>query len=214
MTEAALPHDPSRSPAPSPGEHGGIAVETLVQAGVLIALLAVSAQVTVAVGPVPFTLQTLVVVLAALVFAPRQAALALAGYVLLGLVGVPVFSAMRGGLAVLAGPTGGYIYGFVLSAFLGALVRRALCPAGLRPGHVRRALVADVVAGVVTVAVCYAVGTAHFVLVSAAAGSAVDVAYALAVCVVPFIVPDALKVAAAIAVAAALRRAVPSVARR
>ncbi len=213
MVDAEFPRGSARLD-PEPGERGGIAVETLVQGGVLIALLAVSAQVTIAVGPVPFTLQTLVVVLAALVFSPCQAALALVGYVLLGLVGVPVFSAMRGGLAVIAGPTGGYIYGFVASAFLGALVRRALCPAAARPGHARRALVADAAAGVVTVAVCYAVGTAHFALVSAVAGSAVDIAYVLAVCVVPFVVPDALKVAAAVAVAAALRRAVPSVAQR
>lgn len=192
----------------------GMDVGRLAQAGVMIALLAVSAQVSIAVGPVPFTLQTLVVVLAALVFTPGQAALTLAGYVLLGAVGLPVFSAMRGGLAMLAGPTGGYLYGFIASVVLASLVRRALCPAQARAASPRRSLVADVVAGVVAVAVCYAVGTAHFVLIGSAAGSTVGVGYALAVCVVPFVVPDALKIAAAVAVAAALRRALPSFAQR
>lgn len=200
--------------AAAPRARAGLEPSDIVQAGLLIALLAVSAQVTLAVGPIPFTLQTLAVVLAALAFTPGQAALALAGYILLGAFGLPVFSAMRGGLAVLVGPTGGYIYGFALSAVLGCLVRRAVCPPSARAGHARRSCVADVLAGVVAVAVCYAVGTAHFVLVSAAAGSPVNAAYALGVCVAPFVLPDAAKVAAAVAVARSLRRAVPSVARR
>lgn len=192
----------------------GLAVGDIVQAGLLIALLAVSAQVTVTVGPVPFTLQTLVVVLAALVFKPKQAALALIGYVLLGALGLPVFSAMRGGLGMIAGPTGGYIYGFILSAFLGSLVRRAVCPPAKRAEGAVRAVAADALAGIVAVAVCYAIGTAHFMAIGAAGGSSVDLAYVLGVCVVPFIVPDALKTVAAILVAAALRRALPTVRER
>ena len=151
---------------------------------------------------------------AALVFTPGQAALALAGYVLLGTLGLPVFSAMRGGLAMIAGPTGGYIYGFILSALVGALVRRAICPPGKRAGNVARTLAADIAAGIVAVAVCYTIGTVHFMVVAGMGGSAVDLAYVLGVCVIPFIIPDALKVVAAILVAAALRRAVPSIAKR
>lgn len=191
----------------------GLEVSDIVQAGLLVALLAVSAQISVAIGPIPFTMQTLVVTLAALVFTPGQAALALVGYIVLGALGLPVFSAMRGGVAVLLGPTGGFVYGFALSALLGSLVRLFVCPPAVRAGSPRRALTADVLAGVVAIVVCYAVGTAHFVLMSAAGGSPVGVAYALGACVVPFVLPDAAKVAAAIAVAHALRRAVPSVSR-
>ena len=96
----------SSRPCEAAAEKEGLAVGDIAQAGVLIALLAVSAQVTVALGPIPFTLQTVAVVLAALVFSPAQAALALGGYLLLGGLGLPVFSAMRGGIAMLAGPTG------------------------------------------------------------------------------------------------------------
>ncbi len=192
----------------------GLAMSDVVQAGVLIALLAVSAQVSVAIGPVPFTLQTLVVVLAALVFSPGQAALALIGYVILGTLGLPIFSAFRGGLAMIAGPTGGYIYGFILSAVIGALVRRAICPPAQRASHKRRSLAADVVAGVVAVLICYTIGTIHFMIVSAAGGSSVDLIYVLGVCVVPFILPDAAKMVAAILVALALRRAIPSMDKR
>ena len=85
----------------------GISTLDIAQCGVIIALIAVAAQVTVAIGPVPFTLQLLVVVLASLIFTPRQAFIALAGYILLGLVGLPVFSGAAGGCAKLCGGTGG-----------------------------------------------------------------------------------------------------------
>lgn len=190
----------------------GLAVGDMVQAGVLIALLAVAAQVTVAMGPVPFTLQSVVVVLAALVFTPAQAALALGGYLLLGAVGLPVFSAMRGGLAVLAGPTGGYLYGFVLAVFLGALVRRLVCPPAKRVASPARSVAADVAAALTVVLIYYVVGTLHFLAMGAIAGTPYELGYVLGVCVIPFLVPDALKAVAAVLVAMALRKAVPSAA--
>ena len=194
---------------------------TLAQVGVIIALLAVSAQVSVAIGPVPFTLQTLVVALAALVLTPAQAAAALAGYVLLGALGLPIFSLMRGGLAMIAGPTGGYLYGFILSALLGGFVRRLVAgrasraagregaPAPVTTASRARVLAGDIACAVVVVLVCYAVGTAHFMLTAH-----VGLAAALGTAVIPFIIPDALKCVAAILVAAALRKAIPSVAAR
>ena len=191
----------------------GLSALEISQCAVVIALIAVAAQVTVALGPVPFTLQLLVVVLASLIFTPRQALIALAGYVLLGLVGLPVFSGAAGGFGKICGLTGGYIYGFVVSAFLGALLRRIVLGDVAQASKARR-IVSDVVACVVTVAVCYAIGTVHFMAVSAFAGSGVDAAYVLGVCVVPFILPDVLKCVAAVLVAWALRTAIPSIAKR
>ena len=191
----------------------GLSALEISQCAVVIALIAVAAQITVALGPVPFTLQLLVVVLASLIFTPRQALIALAGYVLLGLVGLPVFSGAAGGFGKICGLTGGYIYGFVVSAFLGALLRRIVLGDVAQASKARR-IVSDVVACVVTVAVCYAIGTVHFMAVSAFAGSGVDAAYVLGVCVVPFILPDVLKCVAAVLVAWALRAAIPSIAKR
>ena len=195
-------------------ERRGLAVGDIVQAGVVIALLAVAAQVTVAVGPVPFTLQTIVVVLAALVFTPAQAALALAGYVVLGGLGLPIFSAMRGGLAMLAGPTGGYLYGYILAVFLGSLVRRLICPPACRAQSPARSLTADIAAALLVAVVYYVLGTAHFLLMGVVGGTPYELGYVLGVCVIPFLIPDALKMAAAILVAMALRKAVSSVAAR
>jgi biotin transport system substrate-specific component len=190
----------------------GLSTLEIAQCAVVIALIAVGAQITVAVGPVPFTLQLLVVVLASLIFKPRQALIALAGYVLLGLVGLPVFSGAAGGFGKICGLTGGYIYGFIVSAFLGSLLRRAVLGKSGQPGRARR-IASDVAACVVTVAVCYAIGTVHFMAVSSFAGSGVDLAYVLGACVIPFILPDVLKCVAAVLIAWALRAAVPSLAR-
>ena len=191
----------------------GISTLDIAQCGVVIALIAVAAQVTVAIGPVPFTLQLLVVVLASLIFSPRQAAIALAGYLLLGLAGLPIFSGAAGGFAKLAGPTGGYLYGFLVSAVLGSFLRRLVLGDPTRAGKPRR-IASDVVACLVTVVVCYAVGTVHFMAVSAFAGTSVELGYVLGACVIPFIVPDVLKCVAAVLVAWALRAAIPSIAAR
>lgn len=187
----------------------------LAQIGLVIALLAVSAQVSVAIGPVPFTLQTMVVCLAAMVLTPGQAACALAGYVLLGSLGLPVFSMMRGGLAMIAGPTGGFLYGFILSAFLGSLIRRTLSGSarGANPGRAR-VVAADAACVAVVLVVCYVIGTAHFMVVGALAGSGRGLVAVLSLTVFPFILPDIAKGVAAALVAAALRRALPAVARR
>ena len=72
--------------------------------GLTIALMSVSAWVSVPLGPVPFTLQTFVMVFALLALAPKECLAAIAGYLILGGVGLPLFSSMRGGLGVLAGP--------------------------------------------------------------------------------------------------------------
>ncbi len=210
----------AKIPAAAPAQPAGAALAArplaMARMGVLIALLAVSAQVSVVIGPVPFTLQTLVVTLVALVLPPAQAAATLGGYVLLGALGLPVFSLMRGGLAMIAGPTGGFIYGFVLSALLGSLVRRAICGrggAGSTPRAGARQLAGDIACLVVVLVVCYAVGTVHFMLVGSVSFDAAGLVSSLALTVLPFILPDVLKGAAAILVSAALHRAIPTLGR-
>ena len=72
--------------------------------GMTVALLAVSAWVAVPLGPVPFTLQTFVLAFAVLALRPSECFAALGAYLLLGAVGAPVFSGMRGGIGMLLGP--------------------------------------------------------------------------------------------------------------
>ncbi len=180
--------------------------------GLSIALLAVSAWVSIPFGPVPFTLQTFVVVFAFLVLTPKECAAALVGYLALGAVGLPVFSSMRGGIGVLAGPTGGFLWGFLLGAAVAVLVRGGLNALVLgekakngkraKDASMPRALAVDLVAGFVFLAVTYACGWVQLMTVANMGPAA-----AFATAVAPFLVIDAVKLVAAVLCARAVSRA-------
>lgn len=186
-----LAEAPAR-PAPHATRAAFSRTRELVTAALLAALLAASAWIAVPLGGgVPLTLQTFIVVLAGLALTPRGAAWALTTYLLLGLSGIPVFAGARGGLGVLLGPTGGYLWGFLAAAVLIAALR------GLWASRVGEA--AAVALGVIAI---YALGWAQLAVVTGMTPAAAFVAG-----VVPFIAIDAAKAAVALGVAAALRRA-------
>ena len=104
-------------------------VKKLVYASLFAALTAVAAWVTIPLPYVPLTLQTFFVILAGALLGAYFGALSMIVYLLLGFVGLPVFSGGRSGLGVLAGSTGGYLVGFVLCAIIvGLLVERKKSP--------------------------------------------------------------------------------------
>ena len=165
----------------------------VARCGVCIALLAVSAWITVPLGPVPFTMQTFVLALLPQVMRTRDALFTVMVYLLLGAVGVPVFSGFQAGLGVLLGPTGGYLLGFAA----GMPVAGAVMHADVLPRRAR-----GVAAGIALLAVSYALGTFQLMNVYA-----IDAPAALAVAVMPFIVPDVVKVMASVGVAERVCRA-------
>ena len=149
----------------------------LTYVALFAALIAVGAFVSIPVGVVPFTLQVLFVLLAGMVLGPRLGVLSIAVYLVLGLI-VPVYAGGTSGIGVLLGPTGGFLWGFVLAAMLtGAL-------ASLRP----RSLRLLVAAGITGIAPIYVLGAvwlalqAHITLGAALTGG-----------VVPFVWADVLK---------------------
>jgi biotin transport system substrate-specific component len=83
--------------------------------------------------PVPLTLQTLVVMLAGLIIGPRAAGLSVLLYVVLAAIGFPVLPGARGGLAVLLGPTGGFLLGMIPGAMVTAWLARASFFGGTHP---------------------------------------------------------------------------------
>ena len=103
---------------------------------------------------VPFTLQTFGIFLATAVLGGKRGSLAVAVYLLLGAVGVPVFANFTGGLGMLLGVTGGYLVGFLFTALVMWAMERLL-------GKKRWVLVVSMVLGL---AVCYAFGTAWFMI--------------------------------------------------
>ncbi len=196
--------------APDAGADGGVSgsrgataaspnrtrTRELAVAGLLAALLAAGAWLAIPVGAVPVTLQTFVVVLIALLLPPRWAAAATGTYLLAGAIGLPVFSAGQGGLGVLLGPTGGFLFGFLVGATLGAYVRVGLVRSGARR------MPADIAAAVVTLAIVFSLGWLQLSLVTG-----MGLAGAFFVGVAPFVLFDVVKAAAAVVVAGALRRA-------
>ena len=157
------------------------------------ALTAVCSQIQIPLPAIPINLALFAVHLCAALLAPRYAALSMAAYILLGAVGVPVFSGFRGGLDALLGPTGGYILGFLATAPITGLM--------MGDGKLRR-LIPAMVLGLLA---CYVFGTAWFMVVYTRNTGAIGLWTALGWCVFPFILPDAAKMALAALVARRLK---------
>ena len=87
----------------------------------MAAALCVLGPLSVPIGAVPISLANFVICLTAWLLGPKFGTLSVAVYLLIGLVGVPVFSGYGAGIAKLAGPTGGYLVGYLLLAFIGGL---------------------------------------------------------------------------------------------
>lgn len=167
-----------------------IQLRNLVLASLMAALTAVGAYIHIPLGPVPIVLQNLFVLLAGLLLGPRWGAASIGVYVLVGACGLPVFAGGKGGLATLAGPTGGYLAGFVM----GALV------VGWIAHHGPRRMVWDVVAVVLGSLVIYGFGISWLKLVTAWPwGKALTVGLA------PFVFGDAVKATVAVMLSKVLR---------
>ena len=163
---------------------------------VMAALLCVAGPLSIQAGPVPLSLATFAVYLAGAVLGAKRGTLAVAVYLLIGVIGIPVFSGFSGGFQKLAGVTGGYLAGYLPCAYLSGL------GAGRAPGGKNRKWRMPVMMAAGTL-VLYAVGTLWFMRQS---GSALGAA--LALCVLPFLPGDAVKIAAACLLAGPVRKAV------
>ena len=147
---------------------------------------------------VPFTLQTFAVFLAVEVLGGRRGTVAVLVYLLMGAVGLPVFTGFSGGIGHLLGSTGGYIVGFVFTALVMWGMERI-------PGNRTVVLTISMVLGLL---VCYAFGTAWFLMVYARTTGPGGVWTAVGWCVAPYVVPDLVKLALALVLRRRLRRAI------
>ena len=145
---------------------------------------------------VPFTLQTFGVFMAVGVLGGKRGSLAVLVYILLGAIGVPVFAGFSGGLGILLNNTGGYIIGFLFSALLMWAMEKL-------PGKKSVMQIVSMIAGLI---VCYAFGTVWFVIVYGRMNGPIGFTAALVSCVVPFIIPDIIKIALAYVLSRKLRK--------
>ena len=94
----------------------------LIFMALMAAVMCIAGPLAVPIGPVPITLTNLVIYIAVGVLGTAQGTISYCLYLLLGMVGLPVFSGYAGGLGKLAGPTGGYLIGFIAMALIGGIV--------------------------------------------------------------------------------------------
>lgn len=169
----------------------------IVYIGIFAVLIAICSWISIP-TMVPFTLQTFGVFLAVGVLGGKRGSLAVLVFVLLGVIGIPVFSGFTGGIGILLNNTGGYIIGFIFSALLMWGMEKIL-------GRKTWALALSMILGLV---VCYAFGTVWFMAVYARNAGAVGVATVLSWCVLPFVIPDLIKIIFALGLSKRLARIV------
>lgn len=139
---------------------------------------------------VPFTLQTFAIFTVAGLFGMKRAGLTMGVYLLLAAIGIPVLAGMKGGFDKIVGTTGGYIVGFVFIALI----------VGCVSDKFGRKVIPLVLSMLLGLAVCYAFGTAWFMLVYARTTGEVGLGTVLGWCVLPFILPDCVKILCAVVV--------------
>ena len=144
----------------------------------MAAIIVVCSWITIPFGSVPFTMQTFAVFAAALILGPLKGVIAVVLYLLLGIVGLPVFSAFQAGPGVLMGATGGFLLGFIFIPLVGGLFSAA----GLLLGLI----------------LCYVTGTLWYAFVWLDSASVPAV---ITTSVLPYVIPDIIKCILALVVA-------------
>lgn len=155
---------------------------SLILCALFCAVIAVSAQLIIP-GVIPFTMQTFAVFLTVAVLGTAWGSVSVLAYLCLGLIGAPVFAGFHGGIGVLFGATGGYLIGFLPAVVLTGLLLRFF-------GKNLLLRFFSMLAGLGLV---YLFGTVWFVLVYTPQTGQSGLWYALAKCVFPYILPDAVK---------------------
>ena len=169
----------------------------LVYIAMCTVLIAVCSWISIP-SAVPFTMQTFAVFTVLELLGGKRGTITIGLYILLASIGVPVLSGFNGGMGAVLGMTGGYLLGFVfigLTYWFGELTFGRKLPARI----------AVLAAGLL---ICYLFGTAWFMTLYTRNTSPVSLATALSWCVIPFILPDILKLTLAIVLASRLRKVI------
>ena len=165
-----------------------------IYASLLCALTAAGAYLAIPIGPVPIVLANLFIILAGLLLGPRWGLASVALYLFLGALGLPVFAGGAGGIGHFAGPTGGYLLGYLPAVFVvGLISRQPHTDAEGMQGHV--VLGKDIIAATAGSLIVYACGLPWLMAVTK-----MTLSGAVAAGMLPFLPGDGLKIAAAVVV--------------
>ena len=147
-------------------------VKDLVYIAIFTSIICVMSLVTIP-TTVPFTLQTMAIFLVIFMLKPVDGIISVLLYILIGAIGLPVFANFKSGFGVLAGPTGGYIIGFIIMPIVPLVIKN------------------KIVASIIGLIICYTFGTIWFIMFNTSGiHSFLKV---LTICVLPFIIPDGIK---------------------
>ena len=162
------------------------------------ALTCALSPLSIPIGIVPIALTNLVLLLNTYVLGYRKALIACLLYIIIGAVGIPVFANFSGGIGILTGPTGGYIIGYILMVTQITVMRKARYD-DLIEKYENRLI--HIIAMIIGTALCYTLGTAWFCFVMNSSLSS-----ALAICVIPFIPFDLIKILIVIIIGPVINR--------
>ena len=154
-------------------------LQIMTRCALLTAVMALCAWLAVPVGGTAVTMQTFGLFLTLFLLGGKWGSLVCLLYLMLGAVGLPVFTGFQGGLGALLGPTGGYLWGFLAAALVYWLLEKRLSP---------------VFVMILSMIACYACGSAWYYFAWSDGGLWLIIVK----CVLPYLIPDAVKLALAL----------------
>ena len=171
-------------------------IRDLALISVSASLITICSWISIPLGPVPFTLQTLGILAVMLTIGGRRGTIAVLVYLALGACGVPVFAGFKGGIVSFIGPTGGFLIGFVIAALVYWLLEKALFKRIMNTPV--KTWIFGLLGFVIFEVVMYVIGVIWFMTVYAAQTGPVGLATVMGWCVLPFIIPDIVKMVVAV----------------
>lgn len=168
---------------------------SVILCALFVALIAICSWISIP-SAVPFTLQTFAVFLTAGLLGTGQSIITVVCYILIGSIGVPVFANFQGGFGVIAGPLGGYIIGFIFTALI----------TGLVIDRFGSKVVPAAVGMVLGLIACYGFGTVWFTYIYTGTLTWAGIVSSLSMCVIPFIIPDIIKITLAVLLTQRLKK--------
>lgn len=168
---------------------GNNRTQDMVLISLFVVVMAICSWISIPTA-VPFTLQTFAVFLAVGVLGGKRGTIAICVYLLLGIIGIPVYAGGTAGIGMILGNTGGYMIGWIFSGLV-------MWGMEILIGRKTWALALSMLLGLI---VCYIMGTAWFMVVYAKEMGQIGLWTAVVWCVVPFVIPDLLKIAIALVV--------------
>lgn len=169
----------SKPTAPASAAKSRISIYQMTVTALMCALMCILGPLSIPIGPVPISFTNFVIYLTLYLLGTKFGTASYCIYLLLGTAGLPVFSGYSGGLAKLAGPTGGYLAGFILTSLIAGIL--------MKKAHNKPFL--SIIGMTAGTSAAYLIGTAWFVYQASC-----NIWHALNICVFPFLIGDAAKI--------------------